>query len=103
MGPRTGLDGRKIPDRPAHRQLLYRLSYPVHMYLINYINSLVGSDTSKLNLPVTLLLMTRTYWIGFSVGTPTVRTDVFVFPQFFQVNDNRFVPHRIVRCYRQSY
>ena len=37
MGPRAGLDGRKIsshrdsiPDRPARSQSLYRLSYPAH-------------------------------------------------------------------------
>ena len=39
MGPRAGLDGRKIssppgsiPDRPARSQSLYRLSYPARMY-----------------------------------------------------------------------
>jgi hypothetical protein len=38
VGPRAGLDGRKIlpstgirsPDRPDRRQSLYRLSYPTH-------------------------------------------------------------------------
>ena len=37
MGPRLGLDGRKIsspprfdPDRPTRSQALYRLSYPAH-------------------------------------------------------------------------
>ena len=42
MGPRAGLDGRKIsshrdsiPDRPAHSQSLYRLSYSAHnMYIL---------------------------------------------------------------------
>jgi hypothetical protein len=36
MGPRAGLDGRKIsiPDRPARSQSLYRLSYPAHYYFM---------------------------------------------------------------------
>jgi len=40
VGPRAGLDGRKIsshrdsiPDRPARSQSLYRLSYPAHCCL----------------------------------------------------------------------
>ena len=41
MGPRAGLDGRKIslhrdsiPDRPALSQSLYRLSYRAHVYIL---------------------------------------------------------------------
>ena len=44
VGPRAGLDGRKIsphrhsiPDRPARNQSLYRLSYPAHVCVYIYI------------------------------------------------------------------
>ena len=47
MGPRAGLDGRKmsspqvsIPDRPARSQSLYRLSYPVHTSICTSIYSI---------------------------------------------------------------
>ena len=44
MGPRAGLDGRKIssnrdsiPDRQARSQSLYRLSYSAHnMYILGH-------------------------------------------------------------------
>ena len=44
MGPKAGLDGRKIssppgfdPDRPARSHSLYRLSYPAHIiYIYTY-------------------------------------------------------------------
>jgi hypothetical protein len=94
-------------------------------YLVNYIDRLVGSDTSNLKIPMALLtyitgVMVWVFgrdndcpdwcfrsgnwlsWLMFSVRKLTVLTGVFVFPQFLQVNAKLFLPHCIFRCYRLS-
>ena len=62
MGPRAGLDGRKIssprdsiPDRPVCSQSLYRLSYPAHtshiMMMILIIVTMTLYFITKLTIP----------------------------------------------------
>ena len=58
MGPRAGLDGRKLlsppgfdPGPSARSQSLYRLSYPTHIYIYTHTHTMTGlkfkEETSK--------------------------------------------------------
>ena len=58
MGPRAGLDGRKVPDRPARSELLYRLNYLTRILLQgnSHLSGLIGtaSHPDMQEVPITV-------------------------------------------------
>jgi len=62
VGPRVGLDGRKISSPPAfdpapssRSQSLYRLSYPAHIYIYIYIYIYIRSIVTQYEYKVQIL------------------------------------------------